>query len=239
MLLGSQGIVLHSFKHGDSSVVARIYTRECGLLSFLIRGVRSKKGGNKAALLQALSLVELQMQIKENRGLQQIKELRIDFPYQGIPFSTGKTAQVLFLSEVLLKTIKEEERNDDLFDFLRNTFLLLDQTPTEIPDFHLKFLLEFSRFLGFYPQDNFTLESRYFQYTDGIFHHSPGPTCLDLPSSEAVHQLLCANFGQLQTLNFNRSLRRQVSRGLLDFFRWHLPAISNLQTPDVLEEVFG
>ena len=239
MLLGSQGIVLHTFKHGDTSVVARIYTRERGLVSFLIHGYRSKKGGNKAALLQALSLVELQMQIKENRGLQQIKEIRIDFPYQGIPFSTGKTAQVLFLSEVLLKTIKEEERNDELFDFLRNTLLLLDQTPNEIPDFHLKFLLEFSRFLGFFPQNNFSSETRYFQYTDGVFHHSPGPTCLDLQSSEAVYQLLCANFGQLHTLKFSRPLRRQVSRGLLDFFRWHLPAISNLQTPEVLEEVFG
>lgn len=239
MLLGSQGIVLHTFKHGDSSVVARIYTRECGLVSFLIHGVRSKKGGNKAALLQALSLVELQMQIKENRGLQQIKELRIDFPYQGIPFSMGKTAQSLFLSEVLLKTIKEEERNDELFDFLRNTLLFLDQTPNEIPDFHLKFLLEFSRFLGFYPQSNFSAENRYFQYTDGAFHHSLGPTCLDLSCSEAIYELLSANFGQLHSLKFSRTLRRKVSRGLLDFFRWHLPAISNLQTPDVLEEVFG
>ncbi len=239
MLIGSQAIVLHTFRYGDSSVVARMYTRQRGLVSFLINGVRSKKGGNKAALLQPLSLLEIQMQLKENRGLQNIRELRIDVPYSGIPFSSGKTAQALFLAEVLLRTIKEEESNDDLFDFLRDALLLLDQTPQELPDFHLKFLLEFSRFLGFYPSDNFSQDTPYFQFTDGVFHHSPGPTCLDGPSSEAIHQLLSIGFGQLHTLKFSRPMRRMISRHLLEFFRWHLPSIHGLHTPEVLEEVFG
>ncbi len=239
MLIGSQAIVLHTFKHGDSSVVARMYTRHRGLVSFLVNGVRSKKGGNKAALLQPLSLLEIQMQIKENRGLQQLRELRIDIPFVGIPFSNGKTAQALFLSEVLLRTIKEEEQNDPLFDFLRDVLILLDQTPFEIPDFHLKFLLEFSRFLGFYPVDNYSENTPYFQFTDGAFHHSPGPTCFDLQSSAAIYQLMCTGFGQLSNLKFSRPQRRQISRMILEYFRWHLPSISGLHTPEVLEEVFG
>lgn len=239
MLLGTQAIVLHTFRHGDASVVARMYTRQLGLVSFLINGVKSKRAGNKAAFLQALSLLDIQIQVKENRGLQQIREIRVDVPYQGIPFSTGKTAQVLFMSEVLLRTIKEEERNDELFDFLRDALILLDQTPGELPDFHLKFLLEFSRFLGFYPINNYSDSHPYFQFTDGVFHHSPGETCLDRLSSEAFYRLLSCGFGQLQELHFNRPLRRQLSRQLLEYFRWHLPSITGLHTPEVLEEVFG
>jgi DNA repair protein RecO (recombination protein O) len=239
MLLGTQAIVLHTFRHGDASVVARMYTRQLGLVSFLINGVKSKRAGNKAAFLQALSLLDIQIQVKENRGLQQIREIRVDVPYQGIPFSTGKTAQVLFMSEVLLRTIKEEERNDELFDFLRDALILLDQTPGELPDFHLKFLLEFSRFLGFYPINNYDESHPYFQFTDGVFHHSPGETCLDRLSSEAFYRLLNCGFGQLHELHFNRPLRRQLSRQLLDYFRWHLPSITGLHTPEVLEEVFG
>jgi len=239
MLLASQAIVLHTFRHGDSSVIARMYTRERGLVSFLIHGAKSKKGGNKTALLQPLSLLEVQMQLKENRGLQHLREMRIDFPYTGIPYSTGKTAQVMFLAEVLLHTIKEEEKNDQLFDFLRDALILLDQTPSELPDFHLKFLLEFSRFLGFYPVENYCEATPYFQFTDGVFHHSPNSTCFDLPTSAALNQLMITGFGSLQTGLFNRPMRRQVSRKLLEFFRWHLPSISGLQTPEVLEEVFG
>ena len=239
MLLGTQAIVLHTFRHGDASVVARMYTRQLGLVSFLINGVKSKRAGNKAAFLQALSLLDIQIQVKENRGLQQIREIRVDVPYQGIPFSTAKTAQVLFMAEVLVRTIKEEERNDELFDFLRNALILLDQTPVELPDFHLKFLLEFSRFLGFYPINNYDESHPYFQFTDGVFHHSPSETCLDRLSSEAFYRLLTCGFGQLHELQFNRPLRRQLSRQLLDYFRWHLPSITGLHTPEVLEEVFG
>jgi len=239
MLLASQALVLHTFRHGDTSVISRMYTRERGMVSFLIHGTRNKKGGNKTALLQPLSLLEVQMQLKENRGLQHLREMRIDFPYTGIPYSTGKTAQVMFLAEVLLHTIKEEEKNDQLFDFLRDALILLDQTPSELPDFHLKFLLEFSRFLGFYPMENYSDETPYFQFTDGAFHHSATSTCFDLSTSAAINHLMMTGFGNLQTGLFNRPMRRQVSRKLLEFFRWHLPSIAGLQTPEVLEEVFG
>ena len=86
MLYTSKGIVLHHFKYGEKSIIAKIYTEKFGLQSYIINGVRSKKTKNKASYLQALSLIEINAVKKENKGLQQIKDIKIDISFQEIPF---------------------------------------------------------------------------------------------------------------------------------------------------------
>jgi len=238
MLISTQAIVLQSVKYGDTAAVVKMYTLQCGMLSFIVKGIYNRKR-SKAALLQPLSMLHIEMQLRNNRGLQALHEIRMDAPFTSIPFSLGKTAQALFIAEVLIRAIREEERNDELFGFLHDSLCYLDQYPGELPDFHLKFLLELSRFLGFYPVDNYDTDHPYFQYTDGVFLSFAGETCLGRDASEAVNRLMRAGFGDLSTSTFNRQQRRQLTTHLLDFFRWHLPAISGLHTPDVLEEVFG
>jgi DNA repair protein RecO (recombination protein O) len=132
----------------------------------------------------------------------------------------------------------EEEQNDELFNFLHDSLEYLDQYPQELPDFHLKFLFEFSRFLGFYPVDNYDNQHRYFQYTDGVFLTYLNESCFDSDASEAIVKLMRTGFGELHLLSFNRHQRRILTTQILDFFRWHLPSISNLKTPGVLVEVF-
>lgn len=239
MLIRSEGIVLHQVKYGDHSAIVKVYTRHCGMMSFIVNGMGRKRQNGKGALLQPLSLIELVIRQKETRSLQRMRELHPVHPYESIPFFSGKTAQALFIAEVLLRTIKEEERNDTLFEFLRQSILLLDHTPGELPDFHLKFLLDLSRFLGFYPVDNYSPETPFFQFTDGVFLGQQGKTCFDRDVSRAIALLLRNNFDRLHTLSFNHVQRRILVRTLLDYFRWHLPGISGLKTPAVLEEVFA
>jgi DNA repair protein RecO (recombination protein O) len=237
MRIGTQAIVLHSTRFGDTSAIVKMYTRQCGMISFMLKGIHNKKR-NKAALIQPLSLIHIEMQLRQNKDLQLLNELRSDAPYSTIPFSMGKTAQVMFIAEVLARTIKEEERNDELFDFLHHSLEYFDQFPHELPDFHLKFLFEFSRFLGFYPVDNFDARNLYFQYTDGVFIPYFNDSCFEAESSEALVRLLRTGFNELHTLNFNRQQRKVLTTSILDYFRWHLPAISNLKTQRVLAEVF-
>jgi len=96
-----------------------------------------------------------------------------------------------------------------------------------------------SKFLGFYPLDNFSETTSYFQFTDGVFLPYYSETCLNREVSEAIALLMRTGFGELNRLKFNRVQRRILIGHLLDFYRWHLPAISGLQTQAVLEEVFG
>jgi DNA repair protein RecO (recombination protein O) len=96
MLFTTKGIVLHHFKYSEKSVIAKVYTEKFGLQSYILNGVRSTKSKNKAVYLQPLSLVEISANHKENKGLQQVKNIQLAEVYESIPFNIGKTSIVLF-----------------------------------------------------------------------------------------------------------------------------------------------
>ena len=75
MLIKTRGIVFRSLKYGETSLIVDIFTEERGLRSYLINGVRSKRGKVKASLLQIMSLVEIVAYDKHERGLNRVKEI--------------------------------------------------------------------------------------------------------------------------------------------------------------------
>ena len=64
----TRGIILHTIKYSESSVIAKIYTEKFGLLSFLVKGVRASKSKNKASMMQPLTLLDMVISYRETRG---------------------------------------------------------------------------------------------------------------------------------------------------------------------------
>lgn len=239
MIINSSAIVLQSIAYGDTSIIAKLLSRERGIVSVIVKGARGGKKNKKGALFQVLNQLSIQLNLKENKDLHYLNEMQVLYPYSGIPFSTSKTAQAIFIAEVLRKSIREEEQNHNLFDFIQDSLQFLDKISGETPLFHLKFMLELTSHLGFYPENNYSSEKPYFQFTDGIFHHSFGETCLDTTTSKDFHALLLTGFGTLSQLKIPREKRKALLNALLVYYQWHLPSFQELQTPEVLEAVFG
>ena len=65
MIHKTGGIVLHRFKYSDSKVIAKIFTEEFGLQSYMFFGANSKRGRLQINLLQPLFPVDLQVYYKE------------------------------------------------------------------------------------------------------------------------------------------------------------------------------
>ena len=59
MQVKTSGIILHSIKYTDSTTIITVYTRQFGKVAYMVRGVNKKKSVNPAAILQPLSLVEM------------------------------------------------------------------------------------------------------------------------------------------------------------------------------------
>src|SRR5690349_2690466 len=104
MYLKTRGIVLHTVKYSETSVISKIYTEKLGLQSYIVKGVRSAKSKSKAALLQPLTLLEMEVSHRENKQLQFIKEYTRAHNYQSIPFHVLKSTIALFLLEVISKS---------------------------------------------------------------------------------------------------------------------------------------
>src|ERR1700683_5435900 len=105
MQIKTRGIVLHTIRFSETSVITKIYTEKLGLVSYIVKGVRSSKSKAKAALLQPLTLLDMEVTHRENKQLQYIREFSRLYTYQSIPFHTLKSSVALFLLEVVSKSI--------------------------------------------------------------------------------------------------------------------------------------
>jgi DNA repair protein RecO (recombination protein O) len=237
MLVASEGVFLHQIRHSDQQNIIRVYTRQFGMISLLVPAVKRKTASR--VFFQHLLPVEIHFQLRENRSLCRMHEIRLLHAVQNIHASPVKTAQMLFLSEVILKSVREEERNQGLFDFILNSILLLDQHQGDLPDFHLKFILDLTRFLGFYPANNFDEHACWFSISEGAFVENQGDLCLEISLSQILSDVLRTPYEHISTLKLNGNTRRVLLRAILQYYQWHLSTVKDLKTPDVLEEVFS
>ena len=151
MLYKTRGIVFKTTNYSESSVVVQVFTEKFGLQSYLINGIKKPKSKIKLNSLQPLHLLDMVVYHKSTGGIQRVSELRHQPVFLTIPYDIVKSSIVLFLNEVLYKSLKQHEADEVLFEFLFHAIEILDSVSVGLANFHLYFLLRLTRFLGFYP----------------------------------------------------------------------------------------
>ena len=196
MLHTTKGIVFHTTRFSETSLVVKIYTQLFGLQSYLVKGVHSPRSRFKPGLFQPLTLLDLVVYHKERITLQSVKEVHLAHPYISLPFDIRKSTQALFLNELIYKAVREEEPNPDLFEFFWSSFTTLDQTEEPVAFFHIHFALQLMHHLGIFPQDNYSDHTPWFNLREGMFQAEiPGHTqYLDRNDSRMFHTLLNMTF---------------------------------------------
>lgn len=241
MIEKTTGIVLHSFKYGETSVIARVFTRNRGLQSYLVPGVRKSKAKIRNNLFQPLTPVDLVVYHKEKGGLQRIREISCPEMYHTIPFDILKSSIAIFLSELLTKSLKEQDPNPEMFDFIANSLKFLDHTEGKVTDFHLVFLMHLSRFLGFQPRNNFDETHCYFNLKEGLYQQtfSGLEQCLDSDLSRIFHQINLTAIEEVGKLSFNNESRRYLLKKTIDYYSYHLDGLQEIRSHFVLEMILN
>jgi DNA repair protein RecO (recombination protein O) len=142
---------------------------------------------------------------------------------------------VLFLSEVLHHSIHEEEKNEILFNFLETALLWLDQN-NHIANFHLMFLLETTKYLGFFP-DISDFDFPHFALREGIFTIQLGFDTLSSHQTTLFKRLIALQW-QSEGKVFNVIERQILLAILMDYYSYHLDGFKKPKSLEVLKEVF-
>src|SRR5690606_20320360 len=109
----------------------------------------AKKSTKKSAYFQPLNMLEIEANHKNKNTLEYLSSIK-PIVYKTINQELIKSSMILFLSEVLNASLREEYKNEDFFVFLETALLWLDENEIS-NNFHLVFLIEMTKFLGFYP----------------------------------------------------------------------------------------
>lgn len=222
MLYKTSGIVLHNFKYGDSSIIAHIYTRDFGRQAYIVNGVRSKTGKFHFNQFQPLTILNLQADHKPTRDIQRIKELSIAHPFYHLHTDIAKNTIALFIGEVLYRCLRDTEGNKPLFDYLESSIQILDICEKGCTNFHLLFLVHFTRFLGIFPENSAELDN--FQPSN---------------SEIKVHDLLKYTLLDLDKLKIDNVQRNQLVAAMIDYYYYHLEGIGKISSLAILHEVFS
>ena len=234
-----QGIVLQSIRYGDTSLVVKVLTRNHGLRSYMVKGAFNRNAKTRAALFQNLHLINYIEAGKPNKGsLGYMKDVQIATVYQSLPFVMNKSAILMYVSELLTKTITEQEQNEALFDFIVRSLQWLDLVEQDYANFPLFFTLELTRHLGFYPKANHQ-PGYCFDMMEGSFAHDYPlhPYYFDATDAALLATLLDANIDEACRIPLNVNQRRSMLDGLITFMRLHAPVMKDFHSYEVLKTV--
>lgn len=234
----NNSIVLSKLRYRDNDLIVKCYTQQRGVVSYLLKGVlKSKKGLSKTVYFQALSQIQIEENYRPNQSLHFISEVKFNYIYKSLHSNIYKGAIVLFLSEILSNVLKEEEQNEDLFQFIAIAMEYLDNEDW-FSNFHLLFLLKLTRYLGFQPE-NLDIDFPYFNLESGIFEAANhGVYSISGENLTLLKRLLGINFDGLNTIKISARQRQEFLNLLLYYFELHLGSFKKPKSLQVLNEVF-
>ncbi|TRW22590.1 DNA repair protein RecO [Flavobacterium zepuense] len=237
MQVKTKAIVLSALRYQEKSLIVKCYTESDGVKSYYVRDAFStKKSSQKNSYFRPLNIIEIEA-IHKNKGtLEYFKEVRMAHPYYTINNDIVKTTIALFVSEILHHCIKEEEKNQPLYDFLETALLWLD-SHDEAANFHLILLIEISKFLGFYP-DSSEQEYSFFEMTGGTFVAYQSVSCLSAEETQLLRRLMLLKLDNSGKA-FHISERQALLKILLNYYTLHLDGFRKPKSLDVLKEVFS
>lgn len=235
-----RGIVLHTLKYGDSSMIVYLLTDVGGRRNFMVRGVRSSSGrGSKAGLFQPMFAVEFEGLESNRMQMDRFREVHSGLVLHTLPFDVRKSTIALFMAEVLYRLVKECEPNEPLFEFVWHSVEALDALDEGIANFHLWFLARLSRFLGFGPGNEYAEGDR-FDIREGAFTASQPDHTLFFSCADAFYfnEFLRCPMEELHRIGLNREMRVGLLQSLLTYYGYHLDTIHAVQSVRILREVF-
>ncbi len=234
----SEGIVFRSMKYSETSVIIDIYLREKGLRSFIISGVRSSKSKVRSSLYHPMNILSIVAYDKDNDKLARIKEACYDTIYQKISLDVKRSAIAMLMIELSRNTIKEKEANTELYNFIKSSLLNLDAAGDNLNEIGWRFMLGLTRYLGFYPANNFSERRNLFNLQEGKFvsNEIVDNTTLDKPSS-----IMLLNAIQLMNIE-NRIEPHQISPPhlvnlLLQYYSLHVDGFKRPLSIDILRDI--
>ena len=128
--------MLHTTPYSESSVVVKVFTRQLGVRSYIIKGVRGRGGRIKQNLLQPLSCLDMVVYNNEKTDLNYVKELTLRHPNSQFSILNSQLP-ITFLLTVArhlgIEPLDNYSSREPLFDLQEGRFVAAPSETTLSP----------------------------------------------------------------------------------------------------------
>ena len=233
MKYSSRAIALSYIKHGESAIIAKVFTEEKGLQNFIIKGVRSEKSKKKLGLFQALQLSNINATYLPKKSLQYLTDISLLNSQRHEGINMKKNFLSLFIAEVTSKILHDNEVDKPLFQFLWNLKNALASSNEIDPNFPILFMIDLSKYMGFYPLDK-EEGLAYFNLELGEFTNSTEQLNYYI-NQENSHYFKALLKKQKITIPYDN--RNQLLLALIDYYKLQHHELKNMTSHLIIESL--
>lgn len=149
VLATATGMVLHRLRHGETSLILNVFTREFGKLGLLAKGARGKSKLASSAGLELFNEAQFVFYRKANRDLQLLKEWSLIAAHVPLREDLDRMAVGSAMMELLSRCLHDEDPHPELYDAAVAALQALDARPAYPLPLLFAFELQLFRALGF------------------------------------------------------------------------------------------
>jgi DNA repair protein RecO (recombination protein O) len=238
-MLKTNGFIIRKIPYGDNSAILRVFTREEGLMSFIVHGMQRKQGSN-APRSQLMNHVSLVYYPGGYSSLLRVKEIQASGIYAPLFQDPIKVQVLLFCAELLNLLLEERAADPSLFIVLEEFYSHLNQAANYSLS-PLWFLLNLLKNQGMAPHLHFGPQTIGFDPNSGnmILEETliDRTRYLGLPGCHLAKQMLDADYEELIHLQSTAEVRAETLDQMQAFCEQHLLQGKRLKSVEIIREV--
>ena len=239
MVTSTSAIVLSKIRYKDNDIIVKLFTKEYGAISFIVKGGQnSKKNKIKYVYFQELTILEIQFNYNSKRDLQYIKDIEIKHNYTSSHTDLVKVSVIMFLSEVLSNVITHQKRDIQLYNYIEESLIWYDINKSNTY-FHMIFLIELTRYLGFYP-DILSNNFKYFNLEGGSYEKSKtSEYSITGDSLNLFNQILGIKFDSNPLPALNSKDKMEIINIILTYYKLHINNFKPIKSLEIVKNIFS
>lgn len=242
MLTKEEIVILHTVKHSDKGIVVNGYSSKYGRSSYYYY-VSKKNGGT--IHLAPLTILETVVFYKHAQGvggsgLPIIKEMEPSVKLHSLRSNIHKSAIAIFICELIYQSIREIEPNINLHKFIVTSTQILEELEEGVENFHLYFIANFCKVMGYMPYNNYSAEYKHFNFIQGQYIESYSEeNCFSPINSQLLNRVLTTPISELKNINCNGKGRSDFLEEMIKYIEYHTQTLLHLKSLTVLSEIFS
>ncbi len=241
-------IVLKSFPYGDTSKIARCYTRDFGKLSIIAKGVLTSKT-LQSGYLEPMNCIALSFYHNPKRQLQIFSKAEFDRPMLSLKNDMKKLSYGFAVVELVDRTVTGEERHAELFHLTEEILDTIDRSGGHLNRIFWYFEIALLSLLGFRPHLSECPHCQK-EMTSAFFSLGYGElVCGDCISGSGrsvspealtvLRKLTRSDLDSLSEIACGAKERKEVGNFLAEYISFHVEGLREVRSLRVMESVLA
>lgn len=232
-----KAVILKTQSYSDTRRIIHVYSLEKGYLSLMSPSFLFKRKNNPIHLMQ---VSEIEYSGNERSRFQQLNTISPLLNLPALYFDVVKMNILLLWGEVLDLLLKNEGKNEALFEFVVSSVEYLNSATQGVGNFNLLFLYRLAGLIGYRIHSESWQEGYVFSIQDGGFHPADDGTArISGPNTAtAIHKLCTCPVHEAKDIPLNQSARNTLLDIIFLFYTTHLGIDFNIKSIQVIREIF-